>query len=197
MCWSCDCHVTVMCWSCCYLFHYLQEKRRSQVLMRKLNRSEQKPTLIAQKKDMFNVSNDEYYNPKLSELLCDTVASCVLTLIDRVATHISPPPMSPYPAMQRPRPVWLTWKGHLPSILSLPPGSTPCGSPPTTRDICCVTSTAPSSRASPPQRSPPDLSLSSTWSSTWLTSTRCEGAGSLSLSLSSVVGRGRGRGTCC
>ena len=78
-------------------FHYLQEKRRSQVLMRKLNRSEQKPTLIAQKKDMFNVSNDEYYNPKLSELLCDTVASCVLTLIDRVATHNSPPPPPPCP----------------------------------------------------------------------------------------------------
>ena len=46
----------------------LQEKRRSQLLMRKLNRSDQKPALITQKKDMFNVSNDEYYNPKLCKL---------------------------------------------------------------------------------------------------------------------------------
>ena len=68
--------------------------------MRKLNRSEQKPTLIAQKKDMFNLSNDEYYNPKLSELPFrkDTVQGhCSVLFVyiwlrDRVAATIRPVP---------------------------------------------------------------------------------------------------------
>ena len=139
--------------------------------MRKLNRSEQKPTLIAQKKDMFNLSNDEYYNPKLSELPFrkDTVVSCVPTFgcviewqqpldqcrhepVHKAPLVFSLPTCSP--AVQRLRPAWLTWREHLLSILSPPPGSTPCGSPPTTRAICCATSTGQSSRASPRQMSP-------------------------------------------
>ena len=62
-----------------------KEKRKSQLLMNKLNKIEQKISITTQKKDMFNLSNDDYYNPKLSEftdLVCSVIGWTYVVILN-------------------------------------------------------------------------------------------------------------------